>query len=165
MMSTSSIKIWGLAALLAIGISCKKEVTKQYVVEDIQLYTSASEKKNLKSDEQFISILFSDLFGTAITNSKLQELNQAYTAMGDKTLIIDILIKSMLADPGAQIPSAQNMRDNPGDFVQTAYKTLLVRKPTKQEEWFLINQIEKNKALEPMDIYYAMLTSEEYRYY
>lgn len=164
-MSTSSIRIWILAALFAIGVSCKREVTKQYEIDEVNLYTSASEKKNLKSDEQFISILYSDLFGTAITNSKLQELNQAYTSLGDKSLIIDILIKSMLADPGALVPTTQAMRDEPEYFVQTAYKTLLVRKPTKQEEWFLINQIEKNEALEPMDIYYSMLTSEEYRYY
>ena len=164
-MSTSSIKLWSLAALFIIGVSCKREVTKQYEINEVNLYTSASEKKNLKSDEQFISILYSDLFGTAITNSKLQELNQAYTSFGDKSLIIDMLIKSMLADPGAQVSTAQGMRDAPGEFVQTAYKTLLVRKPTKQEEWFLVNQIEKNPDLEPMDIYYSMLTCEEYRYY
>lgn len=165
MMNTSSIKIFAIAITIAFGVSCKREVTKQYAIDEVELYTSASEKKNLKTDEQFISILYSDLFGTAITNTKLQELNQAYTSMGDKFLIIDILIKSMLADPAAQVPTKAAMDAQPESFVETAYKTLLVRNPTKQEEWFLVNQIEKNKTLEPIDIYYAILTSDEYRYY
>lgn len=164
-MNISSIRIGAIALVIAFGVSCKKEVTKQYAIDEVELYTSASEKKNLKTDEQFISILYSDLFGTAITNTKLQELNQAYTSMGDKVLVIDILIKSMLADPSAEVPTKAAMDAQPANFVKTAYKTLLVRNPTRQEEWFLVNQIEKNKVLEPIDIYYAILTSDEYRYY
>lgn len=164
-MNTSSIKHVLAIALLVIVASCKREVVRQYEVNDVNLYTSASEKNNLKTDEQFISILYTDLFETSISNSKLQQLNQAYTSMGDKSLVIDILIKSLLADPGAKLPAEQEMRDNPEEFVTDIYKKLLVRKPTAQEKWFLVNQIEKNTDLEPIDIYYAMLTSDEYRYY
>ncbi|MDZ7847128.1 MAG: hypothetical protein U5L96_10355 [Owenweeksia sp.] len=46
--------------LAAAHISCKKEVVHQYEIEEVTLYTSASEKKNLKTDEQFIAILYTD---------------------------------------------------------------------------------------------------------
>lgn len=164
-MSISSIKSALAIALVVLASSCKREVVKQYDINDVNLYTSASEKKNLKTDEQFISILYTDLFETSISNTKLQQLNQAYTSMGDKSLVIDILIKSLLADPGAMLPTEQDMRNEPEAFVEETYKKLLVRKPTAQEQWFLVNQIEKNTDLEPIDIYYAMLTSDEYRYY
>jgi len=164
-MNISSIKKYLSIGVVLISFACKREVVQQYEVNEVNLYTSASEKKNLKTDEQFISILYSDLFETGISNSKLQELNQAYTSMGDKSLVIDILIKSLMADPGAKIPVENDMRANPADFVENVYKKLLVRKPTPQEEWFLTNQIEKEQDLTPMDIYYSILTSDEYRYY
>lgn len=164
-MSISSINRALFAALIFVAFGCKREVVQQYEVNEINLYASASEKKNLKTDEQFISILYSDLFETAISNSKLQQLNQAYTSMGDKSLVIDILIKSLLADSGAKVPSNNEMRQDPKTFVQEAYKKLMVRKPTAQEEWFLVNKIQENESLSAVDIYYAMLTSDEYRYY
>ena len=64
-MPTSLIKnisIFFLAGVLLFGSACMREVVDQYQVNDINLYSSASEKKNLKTDEQFISILYTDLF-------------------------------------------------------------------------------------------------------
>lgn len=153
----------GLMAILSTG--CQKQVVTQYEIEDVELYSSASEKKNLKSDEQFISILYTDIFGKSITNGEMQTMNEAYTSIGDKSLIIDILIKSLLTDSSADIPGDSEMRANPSEFVKTTYKRFLVRKPTKQEEWFLVNQINQNKDLKTVDIYYALLTGDEYRYY
>ncbi|MDZ7847127.1 MAG: hypothetical protein U5L96_10350 [Owenweeksia sp.] len=49
--------------------------------------------------------------------------------------------------------------------MEDTYKRLLVRKPSKQESWYLVNEIANNSKLAPIDIYYTMLTSEEYRYY
>lgn len=164
-MNISSIKKYLAVSIVLISFACKREVIQQYEINEVNLYTSASEKKNLKTDEQFISILYSDLFETGISNAKLQELNQAYTSIGDKYLVIDILIKSLMTDPGAKIPSESAMRSNPKDFVEKAYKNLLVRKPTPQEEWFLVNHIEKEKDLTPVDVYYSILTCDEYRYY
>ena len=70
-----------------------------------------------------------------------------------------------MADQSANIPTIAEMRAEPETFVQDTYKRFLVRLPSKQEEWFLINQIANNNKLEPVDIYYAVLTSDEYRYY
>ncbi len=168
-MTTSLIKMWRPFGLLVLGIvlstSCKKDVITQYQIRDVALYSSASEKKNLKSDEQFISIMYTDVFEKSITNEQLLSMNKAYTSIGDKSLIIDILIKSVLADQSAKIPTMVEMRTDPSTFVQETYKRFLVRLPTKQEEWFLTNQIANNNKLEPIDIYYAVLTSDEYRYY
>lgn len=158
------VRLWcGLALLMATG--CHKEVVKQYQIEDVKLYSSASEKKNLKSDEQFISILYTDLYGKSISNQELVNMNQAYTSIGDKSLIIDILIKSLLSDSAAEVPTDTEMRQDVAKFIEETYKRFLVRKPTKQEQWFLSNQIAKNPSLKPVDIYYSLLTSDEYRYY
>lgn len=168
-MITSLIKTCRALAFLALTValhtSCKKDIITQYQIRDVALYSSASEKKNLKSDEQFISIMYTDIFEKSISNEQLLSMNKAYTSIGDKSLIIDILIKSLLADQSANIPTIAEMRADPETFVQDTYKRFLVRLPSKQEEWFLTNQIANNNKLEPLDIYYAVLTSDEYRYY
>jgi hypothetical protein len=156
--------VWGFLGLILLS-ACKKDVITQYQIRDVALYSSASEKKNLKSDEQFISIMYTDIFEKSISNEQMLSMNKAYTSIGDKSLIIDILTKGLLTDQGAKIPSMAQMRANPKAFVEETYKRFLIRLPSPQEEWFLMNQINNNSKLEPIDIYYAMLTSEEYRYY
>ncbi len=163
---TKDMRIFVKILLVVIMISCSKEIIKEYEINDVTLYTSASEKKNLKSDEQFIAILYTDIYGKSISNSEFKALQKAYTSLGDKKIIIDIMIKASLADTvSAEIPTLSTMQSDPVAFVDDTYKRFLVRKPTQQETWFLVNQIEKNNGLKPIDIYYAMLTSEEYRYY
>ncbi len=163
---TKKLQAPGLLVMaIVLSLSCQKEVVTQYQIRDVALYSSASEKKNLKSDEQFISIMYTDIFEKSITNEQLLSMNRAYTSIGDKSLIIDILIKGLLADQSAKIPSMAAMRAEPEKFVEETYKRFLIRLPSKQEEWFLVNQIANNSKLEPIDIYYAILTSDEYRYY
>ena len=145
--------------------SCQREVVEQYKLNDVNLYSSASEKKNLKTDEQFISILYTDLFGKSIDNEELKRLNKAYSSLGDKSLVIDIMIRSMLVNSDAIIADKNAMRARPEEFIEETYKRFLVRTPNEQEKWFLKNRIESNQELNPVDIYYALLTSDEYRYY
>ncbi len=169
-MITSLTKIYRLPVFLLLAIflglgACQKTTVTQYELEEIKLYSSASEKKNLKSDEQFISILYTDVFGKSISNDQLRNMNKAYASIGDKSLIIDIFIKSLLTDPAADLPSDTEMRADEQKFIEETYKRFLVRKPTGQEIWFLTNQIRKNPSLTALDIYYALLTSDEYRYY
>ena len=167
-MSISSIKSVRLVPFIIFCLTlfgCKQEVVEQYEINDVNLYSSASEKKNLKTDEQFISILYTDLFGRSIDNNELKKLNTAYSSMGDKFLVIDIMIRSMLSNSAAIVHTKNEMRARPDDFIEETYKRFLVRQPTEQEKWFLKDRIENNASLEPIDIYYALLTSDEYRYY
>ena len=151
--------------LLVLLTSCKREVVEVYEIDDINLYTSASEKKNLKTDEQFISILYTDLFAQSIDNTELNKLNTAYSSMGDKSLVIDIIIRGLLTNSNAIVSTNTEMRADPDLFIEETYKRFFVRKPNEQEKWFLRNKIQENPALKPVDVYYALLTSDEYRYY
>lgn len=167
-MSIFSIKYHGIIHILLLSfvlLGCKQEVIDQYQINDVNLYSSASEKKNLKTDEQFISILYTDLFGKSIDNTELKKLNTSYSSFGDKVLVIDLMIRSMLSNAKAIVATNTTMRARPDEFIVDTYKRFLVRKPTEQEKWFLKNKIETNEDLKPADVYYALLTSDEYRYY
>lgn len=162
-MRISTIKI--LLLLVLVISACETEVVNVYEVNRVELNGSASEKKNLKNDEQFIAILYRDLFNKNIDTESMDVLLETYSSFGDKPLIIDQIIKSMLGLPGIQVMTDSQMRADPKAFVNQLFEQFLVRKPTAQEQWFLENQIQQNPGLKAMDIYYAILTSEEYRYY
>jgi hypothetical protein len=164
-MNTSLTKIAQAFGLVLILLSCTKEEVNQYKVDTVTLYNSASEKKNLKTDAQFLSILYTDLFGISITAQEMTILVNSYNSLGDKSLVIDMLTKSMLVSPEANIPTETEMRSNAESFINDAFKRFYVREASPQEVWFFTNLIGNDADLMPVDIYYSMFTANEYRYY
>lgn len=151
---------------LFIGLltSCKKEISNVYEIAPVNVRQSG-EKGNLKSDLQFISIAYSDLFGTQISASELNSLLSGYKAVGDKTLIIDVILRNLLVKPGIVKIDQATMRADPEAFVKSSFERFFVREPTEMETWFFANLINENNQFLPEDIYYALMRAEEYRYY
>ena len=149
--------------LLQMG--CNKETRYIYEVEQQELYQSSSEKKTLKTTTQFIAIAYNDLFGASITNSELNKFDIALQAMGDKGIIQDMVIKSLINRSGVQIVTDAAMRADVVTFVDVTYLRFFNRKPTEFEVWKLKDLIEKNTDISPRMVYYSLMTSDEYRYY
>ena len=57
------------------------------------------------------------------------------------------------------------MRANVDQFITDIYNKLYVRDPNEYERWFLKDLIESDSELTPEMIYYAFLTSDEYRFF
>jgi hypothetical protein len=145
--------------------SCKKEITYVYDVNPVLITPDGSNKPNVKTTAEFISIAYSDLLGKAISNAEQQQLNVAYTSFGDKKLIEDLIIKNLLIKPGAQIPSKATMIQDVDGFITNSYKKFYNRQPNAFELYYLQKLITTNTNVTPMLVYYAMMTSNEYRYY
>jgi hypothetical protein len=64
--------------------SCKKETIYTYGVDDTGVGLPGVEKPNLKSDLEFISIAYSDLFGNTIPSDELEDMALCYVSLGDK---------------------------------------------------------------------------------
>ncbi|MBL0310371.1 MAG: hypothetical protein IPP77_12060 [Bacteroidetes bacterium] len=159
-----AIWIGGLVLLLAVS-GCKKEQRVIYEVQEQQLYQNAAEKKTQKTTLQFVSILYNHLFGTSITNEELGKMDVIYQAFGDKKILEDMIVKSLLNRSGVQLPTNGEMRTDVGAFIQSAYLRFYNRKPTEFEAWKMKDLIEKNTDITPKMIFYSLMTSEEYRYY
>ena len=149
--------------LLASG--CNKDSRYVYEVQTKELYQNASEKKTLKTTTQFVSIAYSDLFSTSITNDKLNKLDLAYQSLGDKATVEDMIIKSFIAQANSTLPTATAMRSDIPAFVQNAYLRFYNRKPNEFEAWKMKDMIEKNTDITPKMVYYSLMTASEYRYY
>jgi hypothetical protein len=150
---------------LLLGNGCKKEIVYTYGVDDVTVAQPGAIKPNVKSDLEVLSIAYSDLFGTTIPADKLETLALSYQSFGDKRLVMDMVILNFLNDPNVVIPTDAAMRVDVDAFVNASYRKFFVREPSAFERWFVGDQIRKDASLTPDLVYYAFMTSAEYRFY
>ena len=158
-------KITLLLFVVLLAAGCKKNTVFLYDVNPVEVSNTGSNKPNVKTDDEFISIAYSDMFGATIPQAELEELALTYRSYGDKRLIIDMIIRNFINSTTAVLPSDTDMHSDPGAFVENAYKKFYVREPNEFEKWFVTNQIETDTAVSAASIYYAFMTSNEYRFY
>jgi hypothetical protein len=144
--------------------SCKKDVYV-YNVNDVTVQQPGSDKSNVKTTIEFISIAYTDLFNTSVPSDTLLAIQQAYDAFGDKKLIEDRVIRAMLNSPGVQIPTNTEMRADISSFTQKSFQKFFNRNPNEFESYFINNIIASDTSITPTLVYYAAMTSNEYRYY
>jgi len=146
--------------------SCKKDPSYVYDVNDVNVTQPGVSKPNVKSTLEFISIAYSDLFGTTISAGELTDLSLAYLSFGDKKFIEDLIIRNFLNKTGVIIPSQSTMTSDVSKFVSDTYRKFYNRDPNEFEKWQVVNYINGNIAnITPELIYYSFMTSDEYRYY
>ena len=146
--------------------SCKKEKKVTYHINDVNIEQNSSNKDHLKTTSEFISIAYSDIFGTVISTAKLAELTTTYKAFGDKILIEEMVIKNFLNEPSIQIPTIDRTSEiTINTYVNDAYKKLFNRTPDEYELWFVTDMIQKDIDLNSELIYFSLMTANEYRYY
>ena len=154
-------------ALLFLAVvffsSCKKDYV--YVVNDVTVTQPGGEKTNVKTTTEFISIVYSDLFNTNVPTDTLLYVQAAYDAFGDKKLIEDRIVRHFLNSPYVQIPSDAAMRANIPQFVDETIQKFFNRTPDAFENYFISNIIQNSAGITPLMVYYACMTSNEYRYY
>ena len=152
-----------IAAAVSLTSSCKKDYI--YEVNNVTVQQPGGSKDNVKTTTEFISIVYSDLFNKTIPTDTLLYVQQAYDAFGDKKLIEDRIVRHFLNSSLVQIPSDATMRANVPEFVNETIQKFFNRKPDAFENYFISNIITVNTSISPMMVYYACMTSNEYRYY
>ncbi len=159
----AGVAVLGIALLLGTG--CKKEPIYTYGVNDVTVEQPGAIKPNVKSDLEVLSIAYTDLFGTSISADKLEAMARGYQSFGDKRLVMEMVILNFLNDPNVVIPTDAAMRANVEAFVDASYHKFYVREPSAFERWFVSDLIRDDATLTPDLVYYAFMTSAEYRFY
>ena len=131
----------------------------------VNIKAPGSKKTNVKSTTEFISIAYSDLYGTTVSEKQLVKLNTAYASFGDNKLIEDMIVRNLINGSGVKVPTNAEMRADVPAFVQNSYKKFLLREPNEFEKWYAENKIRTDSTITPVLVYYVFLTSNEYRYY
>lgn len=151
--------------LFLLAVSACKEKTYYYEVNDVTVVPNNSEKDKEKTVEQFIAILYANIYQKAISPDQLVDLTELIASIGDKRIAYETILAKMITDPDVVFPSNSEMRSDIGKFVVETYKRFYVRLPTEAEKAHFTNYIESHPTVTPELIYYAFATSNEYNYY
>ena len=114
---------------------------------------------------QYVAILYANLFQEALSANKLVEINRLFDAIGDDQVAKEILISNFMNDPGVVLPTDAYMRANPETFIYETYVRFLIRRPTEAEQTHFINLINTNTDITVELIYFSFAISDEYEYY
>ena len=152
--------------------SCKKEYTEKqvydnviYGMDTVRLYNSAAEKTRQKTQTQYISILYSDLYNKTIPTNELSELSELGLATGDKTMVNELTFSHFLNAPFVDKPTDAQMRADVETFVDWVYLKFYQRRPTEYERRYMTDIINKDVDMKVDDVYTAFVLSNEYYYY
>ena len=166
-------KVWILVILMLPSlVACKKKITQEVVYDNIiyelgdqQLYQSNLEKNKQKTPQQYISILYSDLFNSAIPSNDLASIAELSISVGDKVMFNELILSDWLEETTVDVPTDTEMRADIDAFVEQTYIKFYLRYPNAYESYYLKSLIESDPDLTPEIIYTAFATSNEYNFY
>lgn len=154
-------------ALMAIALTaCKQDPSSVFEVENVTVSLNEGEKNRLKTDIEFVSIAYTDIFSTNISQNNLEEIITTYKSLGDKTLVIEMIVRKFISEGSGSIQNIDRSSSiSIESFVTDVYKKLYNRTPDAYELWYLTDIIQKDQDINASLIYYSMMTANEYRYY
>lgn len=154
------------SALLAICfVSCTKERIIGYSIQTVGVSEDKSRKTKNKNDAEFISILYTNLYQSAISPNQLYKTQNVVYSIGDQDVANEMLLSNYFNNQGISIPSNALMRSNIDEFVMNTFKRFYLRYPSEGEKAFFKQYISNNKTVNVEMVYTAFACSEEYQYY
>lgn len=157
-------KLITILSFILLFAACKN---KDYIyqVNEVSILPNNADKNKQKTNEQYINIVYANLYQKALSPDKLVDLSNVLQSIGDKQVGYEIIISKMMNDPAVKLPSAADMKADPDKFIIETYKRFYVRQPTQAEKSFFVNFLKSHPNLTPEHVYFAFSTSAEYYYY
>lgn len=155
----------GMVLFSAVMAGCKKEPEPLFVLNEVALYPSAAGKEKLKTNEQYVAILYANLFQTALSANDIFSINTCIESIGDKELAREVIISNFMNKPEVLIPSVEGMNADIDAFIEDTYVRFFVRYPTEAEKLWMKNYITTNPYVTPEIVYFSFALSNEYMYY
>lgn len=169
MLISKSLKNISFILLLAVSIAntgCKKkDEATLYQVNEEELLPSNVNKKRMKTNEQYVSILYANLFQKALSANKVYDISQCFESIGDKVVAREVLISNFMNKPDVLIPTVAQMNADLDKFVTDTYKRFYIRLPTEAEKEYIKKSITADPNLTPELVYMSFALSDEYMYY
>ena len=160
--STTSLFV-GLLSMFLFG--CTKERIIGYDVSTASVVEDKSKKTKKKNDAEFVSILYTNLYQTAISPNQLYKTQSVIYSIGDQDVANEMLLSNYFNTGGITIPSNIEMRNNMDDFIINTFKRFYLRYPSEGEKAFFKQYISNNANVTVEMVYTAFACSEEYQYY
>jgi hypothetical protein len=154
-----------LLGALLLTSGCKKDDGNTYGVNNENLLPPGAGKTKVKSNEQYVSILYANLFQQALRANSLYDISKCIESIGDKDVAKEVIISNFMNKPNVQLPADSTMRNDVPKFVVDTYNRFLVRNPTEAEKTWFVNFINANPNVTPELVYFSFALCNEYQYY
>lgn len=153
--------------LLFFFFSCKKDKIDPnlYEVNTVGVQPPGAGKNKLKTNEQYISILYSNLYQKGLSANQLFDISECMQSIGDQEIAKEVVISNFMNKPGVIMPSDVQMRADIGKFIDETYKRFLIRYPTEAEKTYMVNFISTNPNITVELVFFSFAISDEYMYY
>ncbi|MEM6261054.1 MAG: hypothetical protein AAGI38_01000 [Bacteroidota bacterium] len=158
------IGIIGLVGLLMMGCTSSEDEYR-YEVNPEEVLSANAGKKKQKSIEQFISILYANLFQKALSADEMIEIRKCVESIGDKELAFEIVVSNLMNRPDVVLPTDEYMRENMDEFLLDTYKRFFVRLPSEAEKAYMKNFISSDPNISAEMVYVSFALAEEYQFY
>ena len=145
--------------------SCKRNVEVIYGMDSVDVYETKAQKIKSKNEAEYISILYTNIFQSAISPSTLYQTQSVLYSIGDQSVAKELLLSNYFNLPGLNIPSNDYMRNNLEAFIIQTYKRFMLRSPSQSEIFYFKNYIKNNPKVTVEMVYTAFAVSEEYGFY
>lgn len=159
------VAMMGLTVVLTFGAGCRQAPEAHFELNGIEVSTQTAEKDRLKSTEQWVSIVHTNLFQTGLPANELFDITQTFSSIGDQEIAREVLLSNFFNDPAVQMPTAETMHADLNGFIDETYARFFVRLPTAAERAYLRNFLENHPGMTPELVYMSFALSEEYLYY
>lgn len=160
---------WALlpaTVLLLSFASCKKQETKyEYGVNTVNVLPNNLTKTKLKTTDQYIAILYANLFQKALSGNQLFQISQCFDSMGDQILARQLIIANFMGKPGVIVPTDTEMKNDIPKFIEETYVKFYVRRPSEAEKEYLKQMILTDPKITAELVYFSFAMSDEYMYY
>lgn len=144
---------------------CKKESKVTYGVVQQNVYEDKARKTKAKSESEYISILYTNLYQIPISPTQLYRTQNIIYSIGDRTLAYELVLSNYFNKSGLKIPTNAEMRSNIEQFILDTYKRFYLRFPSEGEKLYFKNYIGANPNITVEMVYTAFAASDEYAYY
>ena len=161
----SSLLLLAVLGLTFVGCRKNQNTEDLYNVENFDIGPSYANKFKEKTPEQYVSVLYANLFQKGISSARLAEITDAMYSMGDKLLARELIVSNFMNDTNIVLPTDDFMRGNPGLFLEEAYHRFYIRNITEAEKAWFTKYINNNPDVTVEFIYAAFALSNEYYFY
>ena len=143
---------------------CQKEDV-YYGVNDVQVTPPNGDKQKLKSETQYIQILYANLFQKALSANQIVEIGRVIQSLGDKVLAYELIYAKFAEKPDVIMPSNAEMWADVEQFTIDTYERFFIRDPSELEKTWMVNYINNNTDITVELVYFAFSISDEYNFY
>ena len=152
-------------SLLFFSTSCGEESLYRYEVNPVDVENPTAAKDKEKTLDQYISILYANLFQKALSANEMVEIRRIMESIGDKELAKELIIQNLLNRPDVILPTDEEMRAGLDVFLDETYQRFFVRYPSEAERAWMKSFLLSHPDMTPDLVFFSFALSEEYQFY